>query len=176
MQGTCLKTMVHMKLRFHVNILSRLIQVRWHNFCLAQRTQHAVRILVDFCRRLWLTSAPMPCALDQAVVVHDPLHRWVSCFTVAFNDGRKCLFLRFWECFVGYAVWRLVAMEANQKWCGSACIHLNGRILLYVIQGSLTDLHCGDEIMCPLIHCALQAMGPGATLCRTTMPLITELR
>ena len=30
--------------------------------------------------------------------------------------------------------------------------------------------------MCPLIHRAVQAMGPGATHCRTTVPLLTELR
>ena len=47
---------------------------------------------------------------------------------------------------------------------------------LYIIQGSLTGLRCRDEIVCPLIQHALQAMGPGAILCRTTVPLLTELR
>ena len=39
----------------------------------------------------------VPCALDQAIVVHDPHHRPVSCFTVylGFWD---------WERFLGYAV------------------------------------------------------------------------
>ena len=48
-------------------------------------------------------------------------------------------------------------------------------MLLCIIQGSLTGLHCRDEIVCPLIQSAQQAMGPGATLCRTTVPLLTEL-
>ena len=68
------------------------------------------------------------------------------------------------------SLWRQVSNDVGQH------IHLNGRILLYVIQGSLTELRCRDEIVCPLIERAVQNMGPGATLCRTTMPLLTPLR
>ena len=149
--------MVHTKLHFYVNIFQVWSRLGGINFIWPK--EHSM--LSEF-PWLQLTAAPVPCALDQAVVVHDPLHRWVSCFTVAFNDGRRCLCLRFWEHFIGYTVWEV------------DCIHLNGRILLYTIQGSLTDLRCRDKIVCSLIQCALQAMGPGATLCRTTVPLLTE--
>ena len=65
---------------------------------------------------------------------------------------------------------RLITMSMDWRQISN-----NGRIVLYIIQGSLTGLRCRDEIVCPLIQRALQAMGPGATLCRTPMPLLTEL-
>ena len=91
--------MVHTKLHFYVNsfhVWSRLggINSIWPKECSMQS---------EF-PWLQLTAAPMPCALDQAIVVHDPLHRRVSCFTVPFSDGRRCICLRFWECFIGYTV------------------------------------------------------------------------
>ena len=66
-------------------------------------------------------------------------------------------------------LWRQISNGAGQ--------HISTSKVEYysVIQGSLTGLCYRDEIVCPLIQRALQAMGPGATLCRTTMPLLTEL-
>ena len=69
-------------------------------------------------------------------------------------------------------LWRQISNDVSQHNYN----YLNGRILLYFIQGSLTGLRCRDEIVCPLIQRAVQAMGPGATLCRPSMPLLTELR
>ena len=55
----------------------------------------------------------MPCAMDQAIVVHDPLHRRVCCFTVGFNDGRKCVRGSENASF-DMLFGRLIAMEADQ--------------------------------------------------------------
>ena len=69
-------------------------------------------------------------------------------------------------------LWRQISNDVGQH----NYIYLNGRILLNFIQGSLTGLRCRDKIVCPLIQRVVQAMGPGATLCRPSMPLQTELR
>ena len=76
-----------------------------------------------------------------------------SCFSVAFKRLSWVLRTLHWiRCSGCWSLWRQISN--------------NGRIVLYIIQGSLTGLRCRDEIVCPLIQRALQAMGPGATLCR----------
>ena len=161
MQGTCLKTEWCTWNYIFMSILFTFDpgEVAWISFgpknaACSQNSLNSDRLLHP------CSVVSMPCALDQAIVVHDPLHRWVSCFTFAFNDGRKCVCLRFWERFIGYAVrevlWRQISNDVGQ--------HISTSVVgNYVIQGSLTSLRCRDE-------------GPGAILCRTTMPLLAELR
>ena len=154
--------MVHIILHFYLNTFH--IWTGWGGINFVWPKEHSMQSEFPW---LQLNAAPMPCALDQAVVVHDPLHRWVSCFTVAFNDGRRCV------CPGGRSLWRQISNDVGQHVSTSMVL---GRMLLCVIHGSLTDLRCRDEIVCSLIHPALQAMGPCATLCRTPLPLLTELR
>ena len=96
--------MVHTKLHFYVNIFhvwSGLggMKFVWPKECSMQSNSLDSSWLLHPC-----SVVSMPCALDQAAVVHDPLHGWVSCFTVAFNDGKRCVCLRFWERIIGYTV------------------------------------------------------------------------
>ena len=119
----------------------------------------------------------LPCALDQAIVVYDPLHRWVYCFTIAFNDGRKCVCLRFWEHFIRYSVWEVdryggrsvmmsVSIYPTQWW--NTTVHHSG----------LPDLPMlpGRDCVPPHPTCSARHGTRCHTLCRTTKPLLTELR
>ena len=124
---------------------------------------------LDSGRLLHLCSmVSMPCALDQAVVVHEPLHRRVSCFTVAFKRLSWILRTLYWiRCSGGWSLWRQISNNVGQ--------HISTSMVECYSMSFRAGLRCRDEIVCPLIQCALQAMGPGATLFRTTVPLLTEL-
>ena len=105
MQGTCLKTEWCTQ-----NYIFMLIfftfdpgEVTWISF--GPKNVACSQNSLDSGRLLHPCSVvSVPCVLDQAVVVHDPLHGPVSCFTIAFNDGRRCVCLRFWQRFIGYTV------------------------------------------------------------------------
>ena len=143
MQGTCLKTERCMRNYIFVLMLFTFDpgEVAWISF--GPKNAACSQNSLD---SGWLlqqcSMVSVPYALDQAAVVHDPLHGWVSCFTIAFNDGRKCVTLHLICCLGGWSLWRQISNDVGQH----IYIHLNGRILLYVIQGSLTDQCCRDEI------------------------------
>ena len=78
--------------------------------------------------------------------------------------------LHWMRCSGGWSLWRQISNDGGQ--------HISTLMVEYYstsFRANLTGLRCRGESVCPLIQCALQAMGPGATLCRTTMPLLTEL-
>ena len=175
MQGTCLKQWCTWNYIFMLTLFTfDPGEVAWISFgpknaACSQNSLDSGRLLHPW------SVVSMPCALDQAVVVHDPPDESPASQLLSTMAGNASV-LGSENTSFSTLFGRLIAMEADQYWCGSAYIHLSGRILLYIIQGSLTGLHCRDEIVCPLIQHALQAIGPGATFCRTPVPLLTELR
>ena len=115
MQGTCLKTEWCTRNYIFMLILFTFdpCEVAWISF--GPKNAACSQNSLDSGWPLHPCSmVSMPCALDQAPVVHDPFHRWVSCFTIAFNDGRKCVTLHSIRCSGGWSLWRQISNDVGQ--------------------------------------------------------------